>query len=176
MSVYLPIPERIPFLEPEVEEKVAEIVMSKDRSGPFWHDSVAHDIRKFLQTRYQIIAEKRILFGVDEKKNQVFVGTFEHWGNGVVLFVPISGYKDFLSFTSTGRKPGGLKITGYGFTTARNEFDNAFFVLDLQDEIGWRDNTGPFGSLSILDAGGETKFSVPEEQNHELFEWFANIL
>jgi hypothetical protein len=172
MPIHRGIPEAIQVLDATLQSKVDAIVYKADRLDQLWRQQITYDIRTLLHeySGYKHAA-KRILFGANENGDQVFFGTFECWGDKLVLFVPSSTYAPYLSFVQFSKAHENLTITvtGYGFTTNRSEFDNSFFFIRLGDS-----SPGP-NVLRIEDEGGTTILEIPTEQRDMLYSWFNEI-
>lgn len=163
----------------EEQSKVIEaIVNDADRSDLLWRDSTILKIRECLQKKFALNPqERRILYWVDRNNNQTYFGSFEHWGKAIVLFLPSPEYKDYLAFVniSFNEEKRSLMLSAYGFTTARNEFDNAFFTLGL-NQPGDENPPLPIRCVfHVVDANGEDFLKIQYDQAILLYHWFLKI-
>lgn len=118
---------------------------------------------------------RRILFGQDDESNQHYLGDFEVWGDGVVLFVPGPDYRDYLCFVSSsgvrlGEDPNRTPIyaRGHSIITSGSHLDFAFLELKL-------DPMEIFSTVKMSDSGGETILWIPSQHTGNLHTFLDSI-
>ncbi|MBA3678966.1 hypothetical protein H0W80_02100 [Candidatus Saccharibacteria bacterium] len=138
------------------------------------------EIREYLQKTFDAVSpvSRRILFGQDDSENQHYLGDFEVWGDGVVLFVPGPDYREYLAFVDiSGWRSGfnriGVPINarGHSIVTSGSNFDYAFFELTLTCSDP-EDTNSKDSFVRMVDSGGESYFTVLVEQSRVLHKFF----
>lgn len=162
--------QHISSISIELQDMINKIVTEADTSTFLWRLAVIDKIKLHLAEafNYDRVAQ-RLLFGTSINGNQVFFGSFIHYGKKVVLFVPSIDYLCHLSFVEIerGKFSNAITVSSRPFCSV----GNTRFTLHLDSRPIY-----PPYRLNVVSEGDKTFLDVPDSQGELLYEWFSTIL